>query len=417
MEELFNGNQFVSGALLLSILTFVGYQLKAIPKVVWEQIKRKLIYTVTIEETDKLYFFIEKWLTDHYENNYRNVDATIEGKSTPNNSYHPETISESGSRRAHKREDLVIWQRDDYFIIRYGKNRKRLVVSKGREKLEGAKDLFSAYFNRFTITGYSAKKDITNLLNEIIDYNQQFKETNPPSIYSYTHSWSHVGYCKSKTLDRVFIEDKDKLVTDIEMFLKDRKWYSERLIPYKRGYLFFGKPGNGKTAMCLSIANHLKRDIYFLNLNDINSDSNIQNAFNELKEGSMLVLEDVDVSFGGKRDEKKNKASMSAILNCLDGAFSKEDIITIMTTNHKENLDPALIRAGRVDMHIEMTNPKKGIVEQYIQKFFEDDSLYLEEYIDESLAMVDIQDICLRNKENVYKALAEVQKNTHLVKA
>lgn len=72
--------------------------------------------------------------------------------------------------------------------------------------------------------------------------------------------------------------------------------------------------------------------------------------------GSIILLEDIDAVFD-KREKveggEQNRLSFSGLLNALDGAASKEGLLVFMTTNHKDKLDPALIRKGRADVHIE----------------------------------------------------------------
>jgi mitochondrial chaperone BCS1 len=76
----------------------------------------------------------------------------------------------------------------------------------------------------------------------------------------------------------------------------------------------------------------------------------------------ILLLEDIDAA-GLVRDESKRKSrcnvSLSAVLNAIDGVSSPEGRILIMTTNHVESLDHALIRPGRVDMHVSFEHPTK----------------------------------------------------------
>ena len=413
MEE----TALINGALMLSALTYVGYQMKAIPKILWQFIERKILFTTTIEETDELYFYMERFMKEHYDSQYRNVQATISDKDAPHkskNEYIADTASNSEGRTIPK-DNLYIWQHEDYFIIRYGKRNRRLVIKKGREKLEAAKDLWNAYFNRFIISGFFAKSAIIELLEDVVEYNQQFKKQHPPQKWiSYSHGeWYRFGYLNTKPLDAIILDDKDLLVEDVKNFLHSREWYQTRSIPYKRGYIFYGEPGNGKTTTCLGLAAELDKDIYFLTLNDLNNDNALRNAFQQLGDNAILVLEDIDCIYNDrkKNDDVNSSISFSTLLNCLDGAFSKENMIVIMTTNHKEKLDPALIRSGRVDMHLEINNPTRKSAQEYIQLFFEDDSLVLEKYQDGCMPMVDVQDICLRNKDNVNKALGELENN------
>ncbi|KAL3507849.1 hypothetical protein ACH5RR_033231 [Cinchona calisaya] len=59
----------------------------------------------------------------------------------------------------------------------------------------------------------------------------------------------------------------------------------------------------------------------------------------------------------GTRDKKKSKVTLSGLLNFIDGLWSAcgEERIILFTTNHVDKLDPALIRRGRMDKHIELS--------------------------------------------------------------
>lgn len=396
----------MNSAILISAGTYLVSKFQSVPLKGWELLKRKLLFTVTIEETDDLYGYFERWLKQHHGKNYRNVSATIQDKSegvSPHHSdeiVHAVTASSDCDDEITKPDELYFWQHDDYFIIRVGKKKRRILIKKNREKLEAAKSLLSAYINRFEVSGLYAKKEIKILLEEIIEYNQQFKVGAPPKLFSNSHGyWNERGHVRSKNMKNVFIPEKELVLADIENYISNKVWYVERGIPYKRGYLFYGAAGNGKTALCLALASHFQKDIYFLSLNDIHGDEAIREAFMNMKTNSILVLEDIDAAFGDKRKAKAS-TSFSALLNCLDGAFYKEGIITIMTTNHKDKLDSALIRAGRIDTKIEVSNPAKKEVEDYIQLFFGDDSITIPKYNDHGIPMVDVQDLCLKNIKN-----------------
>lgn len=161
--------------------------------------------------------------------------------------------------------------------------------------------------------------------------------------------------------------------------------------------MFYGRPGNGKTSFCIALSKYFNKDIQFLNLNDIEKDTYLFESFQGLKDNSILVIEDVDAIYGNR--EGKSKISFSALLNCMDGAFSKHGIIVIMTTNHIEKIDSALIREGRIDMKVNIDNPEIDMVEQYLSLFYEKD-IKLNHY-DGNFSMSKIQEICLLNKNKL----------------
>lgn len=174
--------------------------------------------------------------------------------------------------------------------------------------------------------------------------------------------WQVRATCKSRSLDSVVLEHevKERLVTDLADFLGDdtRAWYAEHGIPHKRGYLFFGVPGSGKTSLIRGIAGHFQHNIGYLHLSHPQlTDDSLKQAVNQAPKRSLLVLEDVDAVFGPDREKLMEKSflTFSGLLNALDGVGKEDGQIFILTTNYRERLNRALIRNGRVDVHIEFT--------------------------------------------------------------
>merc|ERR1712023_417613 len=76
-------------------------------------------------------------------------------------------------------------------------------------------------------------------------------------------------------------------------------------------------------------------------------------AIEEAPSRSIIVLEDVDALFNGRaRRYGTGNMTFSGLLNALDGVGSGAGRLFVLTTNHREKLDPALIRSGRVDSHV-----------------------------------------------------------------
>ena len=147
-----------------------------------------------------------------------------------------------------------------------------------------------------------------------------------------------------------------------------------------------------------------------MNLASMDGDNDLINAFMYLSSKNLILLiEDIDTMFSRGRRVEKNKINFSTLLNCLDGAFYKHGLISIMTTNHADKLDPALIRRGRIDMQIEFPNPDETTAKKYIKSFYNNNVELNGELKGNSLPMSHIQEICLSNdiytiKETIKKA-------------
>ncbi|KAL1354866.1 hypothetical protein HN51_006917 [Arachis hypogaea] len=164
-------------------------------------------------------------------------------------------------------------------------------------------------------------------------------------------------------------EQKEAIMEDLNRFVKRREFYKRVGRAWKRGYLLYGPPGTGKSSLIAAMANYLKFDIYDLQLANIVRDSDLRKLLLATANRSILVIEDIDCSVDlperrhvdhhhhHGRKQTDVQLTLSGLLNFIDGLWSScgDERIIIFTTNHKERLDPALLRPGRMDMHIHMS--------------------------------------------------------------
>lgn len=156
-------------------------------------------------------------------------------------------------------------------------------------------------------------------------------------------------------------------------------------IPQRFVVLISGPPGFGKTTMVKAVAHEYNMHIVSTSVTLLD-DSSLINIGENLEDESCLVLEDIDAMTSthdrgiatGDEDETKSKpkhtVSLSAFLNFLDGVSTPEGLVVIMTTNHPEKLDPALIRSERVHLHLKF-GPDLEVYSRFIQRFYPDASV------------------------------------------
>lgn len=178
-------------------------------------------------------------------------------------------------------------------------------------------------------------------------------------------NWTSSSGISKRSADSVHLPGtmKQDLLEDATKFIsmETRRWYNDRGIPYRRGYLFHGPPGTGKSSLCHVLASVLEEPIYVLNLSSSSmGDAEFLERMSEIPSGSIVLIEDVDAAFvkrddnsglGIMEEDKKAKStiSFSALLNAIDGVGAAEGRILCITTNHIDRLDKALIRPGRID--------------------------------------------------------------------
>ncbi|KAL6576113.1 hypothetical protein OROHE_000584 [Orobanche hederae] len=204
--------------------------------------------------------------------------------------------------------------------------------------------------------------------------------------------WSHVLFDHPATFNTLAMDPQKKqdIIDDLKHFASSKDYYANIGKAWKRGYLLFGPPGTGKSTMIAAMANLLKYDIYDVELTAIQDNTELRKLLIDTSSKSIIVIEDIDCSLdltgqrkekneekneGGdkEKDEEKDKLkeklkkmkesnkssqmTLSGLLNFIDGLWSAcgGERIIVFTTNYVEKLDPALIRRGRMDKHIELS--------------------------------------------------------------
>lgn len=213
-------------------------------------------------------------------------------------------------------------------------------------------------------------------------------------------SWTKTAIRIPRSMSTVILDDIQKaaIIADIREYLHPltRKWYLERGIPWRRGYMLSGPPGTGKTSLCFALASLFKLPIYLTSLSNITEHS-LSSLFTTLPTRSIILLEDIDATGSNvkKREDETDKdkttvnkeaelsslrksqgLSLSALLNAIDGIVSSEGRILIMTTNHIDHLDPALLRPGRVDMTIHFENISARSAQNFFKSFYSTSDIF-----------------------------------------
>lgn len=218
----------------------------------------------------------------------------------------------------------------------------------------------------------------TALFTGIIDEGRRLTAPKPNTIeISQTAAgWREVlGREQKRSFDTVVLDGgaAAALLADVDAFLASRARYEALGIPYRRGYLLHGPPGNGKTTLIKAVASHYDLPVCLLNLasKDIN-DANLVSILSRLTRG-IVVLEDVDAVLHGRNVQGRPADSgltFSGVLNALDGILAPEGRLLFMTTNHPEVLDPALVRPGRIDYRLELANASTSQLLDLFERFY-----------------------------------------------
>eukprot|EP00250_Pteridium_aquilinum_P004051 c14297_g1_i1 orf=145-1575(-) len=259
--------------------------------------------------------------------------------------------------------------------------------------------------------------------------------------------WAAVPFKHPATFETLAMDDekKESIIEDLTQFAKGEHFYKKAGRAWKRGYLLYGPPGTGKSSMIAAMANFLQYDVYDLELTEVKSNAQLRNLLIKTSNKSLIVIEDIDCSLNLTDREKKTKTkqkedpkddddntednsqvTLSGLLNFTDGLWSccGSERIFVFTTNHIEKLDPALLRSGRMDMHIHMSycsfEAFKVLARNYLDldehELFEDVRIALAEE-DIEITPADVSEILTKKKRNVEEALRCVVGELHGIKA
>ncbi|TMW89895.1 hypothetical protein EJD97_016517 [Solanum chilense] len=192
------------------------------------------------------------------------------------------------------------------------------------------------------------------------------------NMHDLSEVWTPVSLDHPATFETLALdsEQKDEILKDLDRFVKRKEYYRKVGKAWKRGYLLYGPPGTGKSSLIAAMANYLNFDIYDLELTEVKKNSDLRRLLVATANKSILVVEDIDATIdlqeklssraaapSNDSHEEESKVTLSGLLNFIDGLWSScgDERIIIFTTNHVEKLDPALLRPGRMDVHIHMS--------------------------------------------------------------
>ncbi|KAJ2455465.1 Complex III assembly protein translocase and chaperone [Coemansia sp. RSA 2336] len=239
----------------------------------------------------------------------------------------------------------------------------------------------AAPFETVTLTTLSRDRSVfSHILAEARTNALSQNEGRTVLYTSFGPEWRPFGLPRKRRLLQSVILDRnvsEGIVTDVQDFIANGKWYDDRGIPYRRGYLLYGPPGSGKTSFIQALAGSLGYNICILNLSERGlTDDRLNHLLTVAPERSLLLLEDVDAAFTRERQQSEHAAyqqsmvTFSGLLNALDGVASSDERIIFMTTNHIERLDPALIRPGRVDVKVHLGNATPYQIRRMFTRFY-----------------------------------------------
>lgn len=329
--------------------------------------RRNHMITLEVPCRDKSYQWLLQWITKKGARNtqHLSVETSFVQRDTGHVSTQYEFIPSIGTH-----------------IIRYNGTWIRV----DRTRQQATLDLqMGIPFETVELTAFGHNRAVYfKILEEARELALQYTEGKTLLYTAMGSEWRQFGQPrKRRPLTSVVLAEgvSNKILADCREFIQTPKWYSDRGIPYRRGYLLHGPPGCGKSSFITALAGEIEFSICLLNLSERGlTDDRLNHLLNVAPERSIILLEDIDAAFVSREDtttqkaafEGLNRVTFSGLLNCLDGVASTEARIVFMTTNYLERLDPALIRPGRVDFKEYVGYCTKFHLEEMFKRFYGD---------------------------------------------
>ena len=282
--------------------------------------------------------------------------------------------------------------------------------------------------------------------------------------------WREDIFESTRSFANIFFDGKVELLSKINYFIDNREWYFKKGIPYSLGIGLYGPPGTGKTSFIKALANYTGRHIIIISLKIIKTKRQLEqfffeNTYNDKNERQsisfekkIIVFEDIDC-IGDIILDRKNKGkdkdkdllvnsnsdsvkigdviqsicglsetgavkissipeeeliTLDDILNLWDGIRETPGRILIISSNHYNKLDPALIRPGRIDITHEFSNASYNTITEMYSHLFDNkiDIKMLEnvtEYFYSPAELINIF-VTYKNEEQFMKRLLENKK-------
>jgi len=310
--------------------------------------------------------------------------------------------------------------KDVFFMMDWGEDGKLVIDNnKGERTVEHKYSLYS-----YT-KSIKELMDFLNLCIAELEHDTIIQLNNRPSYFMYDKKedgvlrFDEYPLEHDRNFDNIFFDQKEHVKERLDFFTNHREWYKKKGIPYTLGLMFSGKPGCGKTSTIKAIAKYTNRHIIDIPLTKIDNCRDLMNIFygeeiNEKKvpmSKRIYLFEDIDsiLDVLKEREQKEkdtkpssgieeqntvllkalvdntnkqkttafdkiianDKLNLGFFLNLIDGVLETPGRILILSTNHPDKLDRALVRPGRIDMKIHMEKCSPKMIRDIISHYYE----------------------------------------------
>jgi len=347
-------NPMMAGALGLMFSGAIMYLLRAIPQKIIMALFERFSSTIMIQSNSPAFNWAEEWLlTKSFSKRARHLKVSQLSGDTDS---HLAMVPGYGLHVFFEHRRLT-------WISRMTEQKTVSLSSRGSEELIRISTL------------ELGRKNADRIFTEIKNIAES-KGSVPLFTCSQWGYWSLLFKKDARSMNTIFMpsEDRKRVLEHISWYLNNKKWYTDHGTPYRTGILLYGPPGTGKSSLVHALASIFDLSVYLLNPVELESEAALRSAMASMRKGSILLIEDADSAIVSRPVAVETKSvtattadrvvpepapvrkgpTLSGVLNALDGIAAAEGRILVMTTNHIERLDPALIRDGRIDLRIHL---------------------------------------------------------------
>lgn len=339
-----------------------------VPAIVWGWVVRFSTVSVTVRDR-QLVGWVSEWLGEQdYGNVCRLLSATLSN-----------TVINDDGRRAVRR--IVLAPGLGMHFFRW--NGRLFWLDRNIEK-EG-----DEFFPVETITLRALGRDrgvIEQLSKEVYQHVRDIRAGRSETFVATDFGeWVKVAESVPRPLESVILvgDTVERIESDVRSFLDSEDWYRSRGVPYRRGYLLHGPPGNGKSSIAQAVAGHFGMPLYVLTIQGPEGDSKLNRIVAQIPRHAAVLIEDIDCVMPSRNGNNEG-VTMAGLLNVIDGPTATEGRLLFMTTNDVGAVDAALKRPGRADVQLEIGLPTKEQARRLYQRFNPGDVAGCEAFVKKS---------------------------------
>ncbi len=189
---------------------------------------------------------------------------------------------------------------------------------------------------------------------------KRFRERPSVRVCSTWGEWSDLFPGEARSVESVILPEgvAEMLCARIQAFLDGAAWYAERGIPWRLSIGVFGPPGTGKGSIVRALCGKFDLPLHLVDISNKNmTDTSLLRALATTGPRSAVLFDDLDATRMPTREESyeaEGGVTLAGLLGCLDGPGAAEGRVVFICSNCPEKIDPALLRAGRCDIRVDL---------------------------------------------------------------